>query len=214
MPTVRFRIGDAFPADDVLARFVTTLALIANDLLRSTTMLREHLDDDADSRGYRLMFFRYEVSLFHEVAEFIGTARKRFPEIETFVNALPQDAVEAATAIAAHAQELAWWLPDHRNRTFHYPEMHPKRIKAGEDEVMQALAAAAEEEGTIAGVDEVATIRFGFADEIAVQWLPVERLGDAVTSLREAVLSVPLLATRAVEAYIMLRPDGTFAIEW
>jgi hypothetical protein len=35
MTIIRFKIGDAFPASDPVARFLTGLAMISNDWLRS-----------------------------------------------------------------------------------------------------------------------------------------------------------------------------------
>jgi hypothetical protein len=36
VPTLRFQIGNGFPAGDPIARFITVVAMMSNDWLRST----------------------------------------------------------------------------------------------------------------------------------------------------------------------------------
>jgi hypothetical protein len=55
--------------------------------------------------------------------------------------------------------------------TFHYPEMHPDKPR-WKEEITEALPAAAELEGTITADEQFGSVRFRFADEVAVQWLP------------------------------------------
>jgi hypothetical protein len=42
MTVIRFKIGDAFPASDPVARFITGLAMISNDWLRLVTDMLDY----------------------------------------------------------------------------------------------------------------------------------------------------------------------------
>jgi hypothetical protein len=52
-----FRIGDAFPVDDPVARFVGVLAVIYNDWRRTMESMVESVDQP-DGMGVRLLRFR------------------------------------------------------------------------------------------------------------------------------------------------------------
>src|SRR4051812_26946179 len=97
--TARFTIGEAFPADDPGARFVTAVAMISNDWLRSIEQMPEDDDDDPDAPGLRVMGFRRQASMFHEAAVFIRDAQKRFPEVARFIAGLEADAITARDKI-------------------------------------------------------------------------------------------------------------------
>ena len=78
---LRFTIGDAFPADDPVARFVTVLAMMSNDWLRLVKQMLAIDDEDRedDAAGLLVMSFRYQASLHAEAAGFIVDARRMFP---------------------------------------------------------------------------------------------------------------------------------------
>jgi len=152
--TLRFRIGDAFPADDPIARFITVLAMISNDWLR---LLRDMLDleeSDWDADGRRVLLFRLQAAAHHEAATFIADTRRRFPAVDKFIDGLEDEAIQECEVItgginAASAHYLGDWIGRHRHVTFHYPEMHPEKAEHGKEEITEALQAAAELEGTI-----------------------------------------------------------------
>lgn len=72
MPKVTFKIGEAFPASDPVARFITVLGMMSNDWLRSIAEMLALDDSDQDSEGRRLSLFRQQASLHHEAATFEG----------------------------------------------------------------------------------------------------------------------------------------------
>src|SRR5277367_162094 len=130
MPTIRFKIGEGFPAADPVARFVTVLAMVSNDANRSIDELL-NLDDGAlDAGARRMMLFRQQSAFFYEAASFITESRRRFPEINDFIAALPQEARDECAQVVggvdpASTHYIGDWLAQHRNVTFHYSEMHP-----------------------------------------------------------------------------------------
>ena len=204
-----FRIGDVFPADDPVARFVITFAMFANDLFRSTAMFGRLDDETIEDMGRRLMLVRYQASLFHEVVTFIRDAR-RVPAVEAFVVSLEADAPGQLATMQDAAHELGPWLENHRNLTFHYAEMHPARIAAGRDDLMRALADAADERSMIEAV-EGDRLGFPFADQVVVQLLPEDlRTGSQV--LVRGVAAATALSMAAVRKHISAQDEASFVI--
>jgi hypothetical protein len=216
---MHFKIGDAFPAEDPVARFITVLAMMSNDWLRSAEEILGIADGGADEDGRRVMLFRQQASLHHEAATFIVEARHRFPAIAEFIDKLPQEARDECAQVVGGIDPKSPhyhgdWLADHRNVTFHYPEMHPDKAAHGAEEIHEALTKAADIESTITSGDAFGTVRFGFADDVAVQWLPdIETDRDVLSQLREAVMALARFVQRAAGAYLDSRPEGTIAIE-
>jgi len=64
------------------------------------------------------------------------------------------------------------WLEPHRKITFHYAEMHPLKAENDNEEIQTALRRARASVGAIFDAGLFGGVRFGFADEVAVQWLP------------------------------------------
>jgi hypothetical protein len=52
--------------------------------------------------------------------------------------------------------------------------MHPEKAKHGQEEITEALQSAADLESSIEAGDHFGSVRFGFADEVAAQWLPAD----------------------------------------
>lgn len=217
MTKVTFKIGEGFPADDPVARFITVLAMISNDWLRSINDLITLEDStDLDAGGRRVALFRQQAALHHEAASFIRSAKRRFPQVETFVSTLPVEAREEFDQVSGGVDPASPhyhgdWLANHRNVTFHYPEMHPEKAGHGQEEITEALQAAGDLESFIEAGDHFGSVRFSFADEVAAQWLPADDdLEEILVKLREAALALARFAQRAAEAYLESRPPGTF----
>jgi hypothetical protein len=221
MPRSVFNIGEAFPADDPVARFVAVLGMISNDANRSLEQFLEIQDSDADARGRRVALVRQQASAFYEAALFIGESTRRFPDVKAFVSGLPQEVQDDCARVAEGIKPgsphyISDWLENHRNVTFHYSEMHPDKAAHGQEEIKQALEDAAELEGSVTFDDERGSARFGFADEIAAQWLPwleSDEGKNTITRLREALLSLIDFTRRAFVAYIGLRSPDTFRLQ-
>jgi hypothetical protein len=203
-------MGDVFPAEDRVGRFVVTLAMITNDVVRSTALFPDLTDDNPEARGRRVMIFRYQAAAFHEIATFIGDARK-LPEIAGFITSLPNDVSSAPATIEDLARQLEPWLVDHRNVTFHYPEMNDGKIVAGKDDVMIALAKVADMESEIVADEAGGTAGFPFADEVVAQLLPDDFAARAAV-LRRGIMAALDFATAAVTAYMSGLPAGTLMI--
>jgi hypothetical protein len=216
MPKVTFRIGEGFPASDPVARFITVLGMMSNDWLRSMAEMLALDGSDPDSEARRVSLFRQQASLHHEAAVFIRDARRRFPDIDDFLSGLPTVAQDECDQVVGGIDSGSPhyhgdWLADHRNVTFHYPEMHPDKAEHGQEEIAEAVDAASELESSIESSDYFGSVRFRFADEVAAQWLPDgPEQQTLIVNLRESVLALSRFAQRAAQAYMESRPSGTF----
>lgn len=219
MRTIRFKkIGDAFPADDPVARFVAVLAIISNDANRSVDQMLDLDESQPDTGAQQLMLFRQQASFFFEAATFIGTAKRRFTEVDTFISALPKEARDECAQVVGGTDPksphyVGAWLEGHRNVTFHYSEMHPDKAAHGKEEITQALEDAADLPGAVHVGENIASVRFWFADEIVAQWMPPEEQSVTVIALREGLLALVRFTQRAFAAYQLQRPPGTFTEE-
>jgi hypothetical protein len=201
---VEFTIGRSFPADQPVARFVTVLAMMSNDLRRLITRL---FDDDVDE-GERIFYFRLLVSAFFEASKFLRESVPRWQELQAFVTSLDADArheLERVTGACDPESKfyLGAWVQNHRNVTFHYSQMHPERAAAGKEEIGTALRDASDIESSIDADEGLLGIRFTFADQVAVQWLPDGDSAESVLeTLRELHLDLVQFTQRAFQMYL------------
>jgi hypothetical protein len=213
----RFRMGGLFPSDDVVARFVITLAMYTNDLFRSTSWFRAAEDiPDAEVHGRRYMVMRYQLGMLHELGTFLSDAR-RIPEISDFIASLPDGAAFGPDKVAKLVAELGPWVGDLRNITFHYAEMHPARIAAGKDEVMIALSNVAQVESEIvadASVETGSTAGFPFADVVVAEWLRSDFAAAKPELLVAAITSAGDFSMAAVRGFLVRQgKDALLSIE-
>lgn len=206
-----FRIGDAFPAGDEVARFVVTLAMMSNDALRSFKQLS--LDEgNAEQKGEQMMLFRQQAALYYEAASFIADSAHHYPALAEFLGELPQEARDEHAQLVggidrASPHYVGDWLSAHRHVTFHYAAMHPEKAARGKEKLQQALEAAADLEGELTHGKILGSFRCGFADEVASQWMPDE---ETIVKLRDALLALAPFTQRALTAYQAKLPPGTF----
>src|SRR5687768_10424096 len=77
-----FRIGDAFPADDPVARWITALAMSHNDIRHGNLRMIDPGTPDHE----RLYYLRLVASHFKEIADDLSQAYDTWPEVRTFVD--------------------------------------------------------------------------------------------------------------------------------
>jgi hypothetical protein len=210
--THRFKIGEAFPADDPVARFVTVLAMMNNDWHRSMRAMNMSVED-ADGSGMRLMLARQQFAHYHEATKFLTDSRTRYGEVDSFINGLGTETQVHYDATMAPLAQFQKWLKDHRDVTFHYPELVPARYDHDEEEIANALAAAANIEGMITVGKTKATVRFGFADEVGVQLVGLFDNRDLIEKLSTARVALSEFVCAAVEQYLESRQPGVVRAE-
>jgi hypothetical protein len=212
MTEYTFNIGAACPADKAVARFVTVLGIVNNEWHRSMYLMNL-TQDDPDGAGIRLQLTRSQAASLLEATKFITDSRKRFPEVGAFVDGLGDDAQENLNRLLAaldpNSPHFMDWLKDHRDVTNHFPKLHPAAYANGDEEIANALAAAASHTGTITSRETQAKERFGFADEVAVQLLPdIVENPDEIKKLAAARIALGAFARAAIAAYIQNLPAG------
>jgi hypothetical protein len=220
MPTIRFKIGTGFPAGNPVARLVTVLAMMSNDWLRIMQEMVTLEGDDPETQARHIMLFRQQAALHHEAADRLADAPRQFAELRTFMDGLSTEAKADLGIIIggidpSSPHYLGDWYEKHRHVTFHYPVLQRDRAAAGAEELHNALTDAASLEGTVTWTDgEFGSVRFGFADEVVVQWLPdAETQGDLIEKLRESALALARYVQRATGTYLQSLPAGTYGLE-
>jgi hypothetical protein len=201
--TARFRIGDVFPADDAVARFVLTLAMFGNDLKRSVDMFGDPDDDDPEARGRRLMLVRYQAAMFFEIVVFVRNAVRQ-DDVRAFVDALPATAARSFERMTESNRLLNPWLKEHRDVTFHYAKTIEEALRA-------ALDRCADTVSMIRTGDDVG-LGLPFADEVATQFVadtPAQWKERAV-ELRHAALASADFALAAVRDYVKRQDAALF----
>jgi hypothetical protein len=166
--------------------------------------------------GTQLLAFRIQAAAIFEAATHLADTLRLVPEVKAFADRLPPEANADRDRVLAAVDKtsehyIGDWAEPHRNVTFHYPEMHPAKAEHGQAEIKQALERAADLQSSISYGESPITVRFEFADEVAVQWLP-EATPDnpgAVEALREAGVALAKFAQRAIGAYLEELPEGT-----
>jgi hypothetical protein len=203
MPRYVFRIGEAFPADDPIARFVTVLAMIHNDWLRSMTFMQESVEQHPEEgQGIRLMLARQQFAHYHEATTFINESRGHYhPDIDDFIASLDDVARAQYDEVMAPLAKVEQWLSDHRDVTFHYPWLIREKYEAGVEPVANALVAASDVEGTITVGETKASVRFGFADEVGVQLVGLFENRHLVKALSAARIALGEFVCAAMQRY-------------
>lgn len=212
-----FSIAAVFDPSDELARWLTVLAMASNDFWRFFAWM-----DNATDEPTRILAFRLEAAALHEAARHLTKPPTRWPRIASFLAALPEvaqaDRDRVCGAIDPQSEHyLGDWLTRHRNVTFHYADVHPDRSQAKQEEIELALTRAIEQgiEGKIVIANEnFGEVRFEFADEAAVQWLPDADTDEGVgqiQALRDTCVALARFAQRAIGAHLAALPDGVVA---
>jgi hypothetical protein len=214
---IRFKDGDAFPADEPLARWMTICAIALNDLLLVNRWLVPRLKEQVESQDYENVYLaRLAGSHLFEIAKFLEQSDPRVPEVRKFVATLgrsAQDAYEKVKSAGPRgAGDFAKQLERARNQFFHYSELLPQ----AEDH--EALKAAMEEHAETIGEirDEGTAIdhfRARFVDDIAIELsFPASEvdLRQFVTQLSEHIAAFLEFAFEAIRKHVQSLPRGTW----
>lgn len=185
---------------------MTVMAMMSNNALRLIAW-QEEIDKPAhreDSAGEGVLLFRLQAALLFEATSFVDSAEKWFPDVGRFLGSLPKDCLVRLDRLrASPGRAFDRWMEDHRNITFHYPEMQPDRAAAGKEEISVALDSAAELTGTIQFEHGQQSVRFGFADEVAVQWFPdADQLNALMRDVAERVINLVQVVQMMMRFYL------------
>ncbi|MFN8160253.1 MAG: hypothetical protein U0R52_04300 [Solirubrobacterales bacterium] len=210
---IRFKLGEAFPADDSLARWMTITAMALNDLLYVNRLLIPRLQEEVESADYENIYLaRLAGAHLFEIAVFLDHAHRRLSAIREFIDGLDRNAKAAYEKIRAvgpkGSGDFAKHLADARGQVFHYSELIPQA--EDREELKAAMAEHAESMGEIR--DEGAPItgfRARFADDIAAELTfgdrPLDEL-DYVTQVSEHIAAFLKFAFAAIAHYVQRLP--------
>jgi hypothetical protein len=168
-----FVIGEQFPPEDPVARFMAGLAMIGNDWTHAMQLLL-HEDNEP---GMSFLIYRQWAVMLHEASTFIADSKRRFPEIAAFLATVGDEGQALLDRIASWDQEgtddYQPWRESVRNVTAHYPELHPQKFRHDQEELGNALRAAAERLSSVRWDNTQGfALRYEFAYEVVGAMLP------------------------------------------
>lgn len=209
-----FTIAEVFDPADEVARWLTVLAMASNDFWRFFHWMEQAQDD-----ATRILAYRLEAAALFEAARHVMKPPKQWSKIAAFIAALPEEARvdrdRVCGAINPRSEYYVGdWMERLRHVTFHYADGDPAKSRAKKDEIEHALAQAIAQgiEGRIKiASDSFGDVRFAFADEVAVQWLPDTNSEDGIAQLRSLAdvgIALAQFAQRAIGAHLATLPDG------
>jgi hypothetical protein len=227
-----FRMGEAFPAEDRLARYVMRLSMALNDLriaARYATRARQREPE-------RLYFIRLTASHLRELVILLDPPNSNVvPTAEQFVRALPRGAKPTPTEIRAAHREAISRLPaamrgrpdldvtgqsrpptlrddlkELRNRFFHYGHDEP-----GDDALHAAIAAVADTRSSYVYRENPMRSRARYADLVGVRLAhPFDH--EFARDMHEQIVSLigPMAAyvQRVENAWLWTREPGIVTV--
>ena len=205
--SLTFRIGDAFPSSEALARWLTGCCMAMNDLVYLNQQLLPRLEGNAPA-WENVYLARLVGSHLYEAAKFLIEAEKRYRgDLQTFIERLPEEVrrdYEDVKALGPGGQSaLAKPLERLRNHFFHCAELIPQAPQY--EELSGALDAHADKESTIRFGDRFGDFRADFADDVAAEltYQGDEGVGDFVGGLAQASITYVRFAYAALEQHLL-----------
>lgn len=226
---IRFRIGEAFPAEEPLARWMTVCAMALNDLLLINRWLFPKLKGEEPAEAYEITYLgRLGAANLFEAATFLRRSDRRVAIVRELVAGLdnePRAAYAELLEIGDGGRgEFYAQLKHARNTVFHYHQLiqgqgeeyeHLKLAMAGH-------AADEEEQGIRRGKIEdvpppITGFRSIFADDVATEMMlpgntDVE-LRPFLGELSTHIVSFMVFVKAAFNAYTLTRPEGVWDVE-
>ena len=216
----RFHIGEAFPCDSVLARWVVGVAGIANDLVQTHVRLLEGFEgQDPLSSPLRMFYFWLACAQLREAVKFMyeGELPK---EVAGFISTLPAENRDQWLRVRDFCYPwegsfVATRIKPLRDKLFHYS-------KPGEKQWHDVLGGVAAVESGVQVVGEELTrnIRFVFADEVRTALLAhslgnsEDEIAHSMGQLVNCVGDVVGFAQETVITYLEHLPAGVIRSEY
>jgi hypothetical protein len=226
---IRFRIGEAFPAEDQLARWMTVCAMAGNDLLLVNRWLIPKLKEEEPSEPYENVYLgRLAAAHLFETATFLVKSDRRLTVVRELVAGLGEEARDAYRQLLVIGDggsgEFYDQLKHARNMFFHYQELlqpenedyeHLKQSMAGHAADEEELGI---ERGRIEDIPPSITgFRSFFADDVAVEMMMPDdtetELPSFLRNVSEHIAAFMIFLKEVFNEYTQTRPEGTWHIE-
>jgi hypothetical protein len=225
---VRFKISEAFPADDQLARWMTVCAMAFNDLLVVNALLIPRLEEKIAS-GPGEIFYLGRVAAAHlfEAATFLRKS-DRIPAIKKFVADLGEEAQTAYNELLqigdGGSGEFYEQLKHARNKSFHYQELFLGDNEEREPLKRAMAAHAADEQDKPDKRSEISDLpppitgfRADFAYDIASEMLLPENTETEFPPFTAAtsnhIAKFAIFTKAALNAYTVTKPAEVWEVE-
>ena len=226
---IRFKVSEAFPADDQLARWMTVCTMAFNDLLVVNALLFPRLKEEIVSGPDEIVYLgRVAAAHLFEAATFLRKS-DRIPAIQEFIADFDDEAAQAAYRELLEigdggSGEFYERLKHARNKSFHYQELFVGDHEQHES-VRKALAAYAQDEaedpdkrGQISDIPPPLTgFRADFAYDIASEMtLPEDtetEYPEFVRAVSNHIAKFAAFAKEALNTYTVLKGAEVWEVE-
>lgn len=225
---VHFKIGEAFPADDQLARWMTVCAMALNDLLIVNALVIPRLEGKVPSEdGEPFYLGRVAAAHLFEAASFLRNS-DRVQTIRGFVATLDEETQAAYQELVQIGRggngEFHRQLKHARDKSFHYQQLLLGDREEREP-LKRAMAEHAKDEqeqgitrGEIRDVPPAITgFRATFAYDIASEMLLPEdteaEFPEFLGNVASFIGKFGIVTKAALNAYTQTKPVGTWEVE-
>lgn len=208
---MRFRVGDLFPSDAPISRWLTGCCMALNDVLLVNNHLMPRLQEGGEPGG-NVYFARLGAAHLYEAGKFLSRS-ERAPAIGAFIAALDDGArgdYERVRACARAESAFAAQLKHARDHFFHYAELLPEAPE--HENLKRALDDQADTFDEILDPGEFREFRATFASNISiVAAFPDQSvLADFYTELREATLALMRFVPAAIAKHVASQPTDSW----
>lgn len=215
----RFRIGQAFPSGSPVARWITGLTLIGNDLVHTISALADEYSKPGEQLSPEgVYYFAVAAAQLREAVKFLKNGASS-ADVSAFISALPLE-VQERWSLIYHSFEP--WdgsfaktvLVPLRNVLFHYPP-------ATSSEWDGVLSRLADHESGIRaqGQQRLRDVRGIFADELRGEWVK-QALGASDAEVKEAARRIIDVTTvlmwfahESLATYLLGLPPGNLRVD-
>jgi len=172
-------VGEVFPADKPLSRFLVSMAMARNDIEHAMWKAGEANEADRSDFQY---WVRLVMGHFIEAADALEQWRSCSTEVREFLDALRPEGKEALKKVGGTLNRVGKKAVDHaRNHTFHYPT--PSDRYESDAELIRALGGLADDPIELEEIEgRPGRVRYVFADKAAL----MVAMGKHSTADREA----------------------------
>ncbi|MBI2692594.1 MAG: hypothetical protein HYX29_11700 [Solirubrobacterales bacterium] len=159
-------ISEVFPADDVAARFVISMAMAKNDLDLGLADLMRAVVEDSPDFGYRL---RLVTGHLLEALQAFNDYTSKEADTRALIKKIPAESEANLKVMRGTLQRAGFDAVEHvRNKTFHYPRPDTRYSPTSDAELEAMMGAAGHKRATIKYRSDTDSAFWEFADTLVL----------------------------------------------